>query len=183
MIGTNVVILDSKVIEEHSSAQMLEINTRSLSSEVSSPLAPFAQSTSHVLQRFRNLYYAFAASVALSLAPQAHADEPSNVPVAERPAEDGTLLIAGGGELPKEITDRFVELAGGKDARIVIIPTASASADESEQKVSSYWDGDAQGIRSVTLLHTRDREKANSEAFVRPLKDATGVWISGGAQL
>jgi cyanophycinase len=34
----------------------------------------------------------------------------------------------------------------------------------------------------VSVLHTRDRKVADSEAFVAPLKQATGVWIPGGRQ-
>src|SRR5262249_25462749 len=35
---------------------------------------------------------------------------------------------------------------------------------------------------SVVLLHTMDRDKANDPAFVKPLTEATGVWLSGGDQ-
>ena len=35
-----------------------------------------------------------------------------------------------GGKIPEEIIARFVELAGGKDARLVVIPTASLRADD-----------------------------------------------------
>src|SRR5260370_16092799 len=42
----------------------------------------------------------------------------------------GTLLIVGGGKLPEPIRRHFVNLAGGKNARIVIIPTASNKADQ-----------------------------------------------------
>ena len=35
---------------------------------------------------------------------------------------------------------------------------------------------------SVALLHARSNEQARSEAFAEPLKQATGVWISGGRQ-
>jgi cyanophycinase len=34
----------------------------------------------------------------------------------------------------------------------------------------------------VTLLHTRDRAEADSDAFARVLDNADGVWISGGRQ-
>ena len=41
----------------------------------------------------------------------------------------GALMICGGGRLPEEIRDTFIELAGGREARIVVIPTAHALAD------------------------------------------------------
>jgi cyanophycinase len=36
------------------------------------------------------------------------------------------------------------------------------------------------GVTSITILHTRNRKTANSEDFVKPLRTARGVWISGG---
>src|SRR5262249_14957989 len=33
-----------------------------------------------------------------------------------------------------------------------------------------------------TMLHTNDRNEANSDTFVAPLKTATAVWFSGGRQ-
>ena len=41
----------------------------------------------------------------------------------------GALVVVGGGALPDAIADRFLELAGGKDARIVVIPTAIEKSD------------------------------------------------------
>lgn len=92
----------------------------------------------------------------------------------------GTLLLAGGGRLGEEIIDRFVELAGD-DARIVVIPTAGAAVD-----YDADWIGlDAfrrRGVADLRVLHTRDRDVADSPTFVRPLREATGVWITGGRQ-
>jgi cyanophycinase len=34
----------------------------------------------------------------------------------------------------------------------------------------------------VSVLHTRDRDEANSPSFVQPLKQATAVWLTGGQQ-
>ena len=42
----------------------------------------------------------------------------------------GTLVIAGGGDLPEAVARRFVREARGRRTRIVVIPTASATADE-----------------------------------------------------
>lgn len=87
--------------------------------------------------------------------------------------------MAGGGELGPEIYRRFLELAGGPDAPIVVIPTA---ADRST--FSSDWKGfsdlRAAGARNLVVLHTRRRDVADSEAFVTPLRTARGVWITGG---
>ena len=38
----------------------------------------------------------------------------------------GAIIAAGGGEMGLEVYEKFVELAGGPDAKIVLIPTAGA---------------------------------------------------------
>ncbi|HEX7049675.1 MAG TPA: cyanophycinase [Longimicrobiales bacterium] len=103
---------------------------------------------------------------------------------AGRPAvgpPNGTLILAGGGSLGPEIWARFVELAGGPAARIVVIPTASERDSFPED-----WGGLQRfreaGVADVRVLHTRDTTVANTEAFVAPLREATGVWIPGGRQ-
>lgn len=93
----------------------------------------------------------------------------------------GTLVIVGGGRVGPEITERFIALAGGHDARIVVMPGAGT-----EESFPADWGGsrafrDA-GVRSVTVLHTRSRAEANSERFAARLRDATAVWIPGGRQ-
>ena len=93
----------------------------------------------------------------------------------------GTLVLAGGGRLGAEIIDRFLELAGGPDAHIVVIPTAG---DRTEYE--SSWRGlnlfRNRGAPRLTVLHTRDRTVADDPAFVAPLRQAHGVWFPGGRQ-
>ena len=36
--------------------------------------------------------------------------------------------------------------------------------------------------KKLTVLHTRDRDVANSDEFVRPIREARGVWFTGGRQ-
>jgi cyanophycinase len=87
----------------------------------------------------------------------------------------------GGGKMTDGIRDRFLELAGGKKARLVVIPTASTYADKPETSSSYlFWRG--QSVDSVEVLHTRDRQQANDPVFVEPLSHATGVWLGGGDQ-
>lgn len=93
----------------------------------------------------------------------------------------GTLIVAGGGKLGPEILGRFVELAGGPDAHIVILPGAG-----NEDTFPPDWRGYALlrdvGARNLTIVHTRDRKVADTEDFTAPLGQATGVWIPGGRQ-
>lgn len=96
--------------------------------------------------------------------------------------ENGTLLVIGGAA-QDIFYQEFMELIGGPDQPIVVIPTAVTSNVLSEESLSQYRESYAKrGFRNVTVLHTRDRAEANSEDFVRPLKEAAGVWFSGGRQ-
>jgi cyanophycinase len=93
----------------------------------------------------------------------------------------GTLVICGGGTTPPAVRDRFLELAGGSRARIVVIPTAHRIADTpAVNTVLDSWK--ARRVASVQCLHTRSRLVADDPAFVQPLTAATGVWLSGGLQ-
>src|SRR5436189_6246825 len=91
------------------------------------------------------------------------------VPYLDPAGVKGPLVIAGGGELPAPILERFVKLAGGKEALLVIIPTAGEQADkqlsrEAEKaKLLQPWVD--LGVERVHIMHTRSRAKANDAAF------------------
>jgi cyanophycinase len=95
--------------------------------------------------------------------------------------EKGTLVIVGGNMQDPAIVRRFIDLAGGPDAPIVIIPTAGE-----DDEYDNYWSGLKQwrenGAKNLTVIHTRDKKVANSDAFVAPLKAARGVFFGGGRQ-
>jgi cyanophycinase len=101
-------------------------------------------------------------------------------PTVRGPAH-GTLVIVGGGKVVPEILTRFFDLAGGKDAPVVVIPTAggqdSYPADWSGLKTFKEF-----GATHLTVLHTKDRRVADSDAFVRPIAEARAVWFPGGRQ-
>lgn len=94
----------------------------------------------------------------------------------------GSLVLCGGGRLPDAVRDEFLQRAGGNQARLVIIPTASGddTVEADAAEVAEIWT--SRGAASATWLHTRSRDQANDAAFVAPLKEATGVWITGGRQ-
>src|SRR5437016_4592314 len=88
----------------------------------------------------------------------------------------GALVVVGGGSISADIYDEFLRLAGGPQARLVIIPTASETADQKDEDYYlQSWKN--RGAATVRLLHTRSKEKANDPAFVRLLADATAVWF------
>ena len=85
------------------------------------------------------------------------------------------------GRLHSEILERFLDLAGGADAPIVVIPTAGGG-----EHYDQYYPGlrlfKAAGATILTVLHTTDPAVADTEAFVQPLLEARGVWFPGGRQ-
>src|SRR5262249_4682900 len=85
---------------------------------------------------------------------------------AEQPT--GILFIAGGGHLPDPRLRPFGGLPGGKNARIALIPPASRKADLPNSPNNAMLFFQAEGVQSVTLLHTRDRKLANDPEFVKP---------------
>ncbi|MBG88219.1 MAG: cyanophycinase [Verrucomicrobiales bacterium] len=98
---------------------------------------------------------------------------------AEVGPERGQLLIAGGNLRGQRILRAFVQLAGEEQARLVIIPTAATDEGLDDDDVELFRE---LGVTNIVVLHTRDREKADSEEFAKPLKSATAVWMSGGRQ-
>lgn len=93
----------------------------------------------------------------------------------------GSLIAVGGAMSDPAILNRFFELSGGRDAPIVIIPTAAG-----EESYPPNWVGllpfKRAGATNLTVLHTVDRAVADSEDFVRPIREAQGVFFTGGRQ-
>lgn len=113
----------------------------------------------------------------------AHSKEPSQPIVGPK---NGSLVIMGGGGKDQtfpQIFAHFIKLAGGKDARIVIVPTAaSSSPDHNYQRSWSLDLAKSMGVNKAMILHSHSRETADTEAFAKPLQTATGVWFGGGRQ-
>lgn len=96
-------------------------------------------------------------------------------------AVSGTLFICGGGILPPALIDRFFDLGGGKDARVVIVTTASITAGTPEiEEKYAHWRERAHA--SIDFFHSRSRTEADSPEFCEKLQAATAVWFTGGNQ-
>lgn len=93
----------------------------------------------------------------------------------------GTLMIIGGGIRGEALLKRFVDLAGGPDALILLVPTAQ-EGDDPIYYFEDLHDLQMAGARNLKVLHTRDRKVADSEEFVAPIKKASGVFFVGGRQ-
>lgn len=103
---------------------------------------------------------------------------PSPAPIPFVPK--GTLFIVGGGGVPPGMLEQFIEKAGGPDAPIIYVPCL-----EQEDATRDQFDVILRraGAKNVTKLHTKDRQKANSDdSFLAPLQDAKGIWFGGGRQ-
>jgi cyanophycinase len=98
--------------------------------------------------------------------------------------DSGTLVIVGGGDRDNIVFKEFVDLAGGKDAKIVFVPTASSSDPDYKyrQDRSATFARQKLGMTNVTVVHTHDRAEADTEEFIRPIREADAVWFSGGRQ-
>jgi len=89
----------------------------------------------------------------------------------------------GGAEETKpggEILERFVDLACGKKARIVIIPTASDDPQRSGEGYPTLFR--EMGAKEAAWLRVERREDANAEPALSLLREATGIFITGGDQ-
>ncbi len=95
------------------------------------------------------------------------------------PPLEGTLFLHGGGVVDSEMRSTFVKLAGGKQSRIVVIPTADTS-DPLDTKKIEVWRGAEP--RSVDFLHVESREEVAALECDALLSNATAVWFSGGKQ-
>jgi cyanophycinase len=96
------------------------------------------------------------------------------------PARGALVVSGGGGDPGGKIMARFIELAGGPDVPFIVVPT-SGDEDSYDESYSGLQSFKRAGAKNVTILHTRDRNIANTDAFVAPLKKARGVWFAGGS--
>jgi cyanophycinase len=98
--------------------------------------------------------------------------------------EKGTLVIVGGGDRDYVNFRHFVDLAGGKDAKLVVVPTASSTKEDYDYSHhrAALFAREELGMTNVTVVHTHDRDEADSDAFVQPILEADAVWFTGGRQ-
>jgi len=93
----------------------------------------------------------------------------------------GALLLCGGGPLPEALLDKFFELGQAQRGSLVIIPSASTFADRDFSYAAEQWK--TFPWANIKVLHARSRQEVERNAdFVKPLEEATAVWISGGDQ-
>jgi cyanophycinase len=97
---------------------------------------------------------------------------------------EGTVMIIGGAEdkvRDRVILNRFVSLAGGLDATIAVISTASSLGEQAGERYKQVF-GDL-GVPRVRPLHAITRPQANDETAALTVRDATAIFLTGGNQL
>jgi cyanophycinase len=92
----------------------------------------------------------------------------------------GPLVLFGGGERPAQALERFVEWAGGAQARLLVVTWASAEPTESFEGVRE--DVAPLGPASVEMAPLAPLDVVARERFRALLRDATGVFFGGGDQ-
>lgn len=121
--------------------------------------------------------------------PMARAAEPARQPAKqEKQAPKGSLLIAGGAVRGDNavIWQRMVQLAGGPGARIAVLPSASANpARAGAYLVAGLNKYGAAAFVVPLSVRMKDRDykrDAEDETLVRSIREAGGVYFSGGDQ-
>jgi cyanophycinase len=90
----------------------------------------------------------------------------------------GSLVIVGGGGMPPDVTKKFIDLAGGPEALIVVLP--QANPDPMPSKPSPLFE--RAGAKNVQLLRGRDLKEIDSPENLEMLKKAKAIWFDGGRQ-
>jgi cyanophycinase len=78
------------------------------------------------------------------------------------------------------ILRRFVEIAGGDEARIAIVPTASSQSDTGSRYERLF---SSLGARRADVLPYNERRDSEREEWLKLLEKATGIFLTGGNQL
>ena len=97
---------------------------------------------------------------------------------------DGHVIIIGGAEdkvRDRVILSRFASLAGGRDATVAVIATASSLGELAGERYKQVL-GEL-GVKKVRAIHAVTRAQANDDTVSMALRDATGVFMTGGNQL
>jgi cyanophycinase len=100
-----------------------------------------------------------------------------------QPSKRGLIIPIGGAEKKvktSDILNRFIALSGGRDARTVIIPTASRLEDTGHRYRDIFKDI---GVDCADVVTLDRREDCEDRGKLATLKQATGIFMTGGDQL
>ncbi len=97
--------------------------------------------------------------------------------------ERGLVIPIGGAEdkiSGKAILSRFVDVCGGSDAHIVVIPTASQLEDTGRRYRDIFT---SVGVAEITILDITRRDEGEREDYLDALGRSTGIFLTGGNQM
>lgn len=99
----------------------------------------------------------------------------------------GVIIGHGGGNIDKDeiFKAKFLELAGGGNGRIVYIPTAFSDEQllgKQKKHLDADYAAERFGFREGFVLHTRDKDVADSDRFSEVVADCNAVFFTGGRQ-
>ncbi len=98
-------------------------------------------------------------------------------------ADRGYIIPIGGAEEKfhnPEILDRFIDICGGKEARIGIIPTASELEDTGRNYEKLFREI---GVKHAKVLPFETREDCDTPEYLEYIEKSDGVFLTGGNQL
>ncbi len=104
----------------------------------------------------------------------------STVVTAQVTGHSGHLVLVGGGDKPADAMRKFVELAGGASAPIVVIPTASEELDTPAYYLDLFRH--EYGCTNVTVLDIKIRDDAGRSDYADQAAAARGIFFAGGDQ-
>lgn len=87
---------------------------------------------------------------------------------------DGAIVAVGGGDPNDAIVARTLELAGGRNAVVAVLPQSSALPDAGDGSVEMWKKA---GARAAVKVNFDDRAEAR-----RTIETATLIWMPGGDQ-
>ena len=97
---------------------------------------------------------------------------------------EGHVIVIGGAEdkvRTRLILGRFIALAGGSEARIAVVSSASSLGPLAGEMYRQLFT--ELGAASVVAIHATTRAQANDDHGARLTQDATGIFLTGGNQL
>lgn len=97
----------------------------------------------------------------------------------------GRLLLIGGNEDKNEdsmvILPHFVEMCGGKEARIIVCGTPSKDVEEKERTYRKLFE--KIGVAEIMEPDVTRRNEGHDDQLIEMVRRATGVFFTGGDQL
>jgi cyanophycinase len=95
----------------------------------------------------------------------------------------GYIMPIGGAEEKgsnTQILSRFLEISGGEEARIMIIPTASRLPDTGSVYADLFMD---MGADRALFTDINERSDCDDDMLLEEMDNATGIFVTGGNQL